>query len=179
MGLPNVREQLPNGPGSIVPSATILLMEDCIIGQKFKSTPLMAPGGLFRVNGGGTTATLSGTVWTVNTTAGVELVCDLLTLSLMPGTRLASLAWSGNVVSLTTSNAQLQFRLRKRSFGDNGTTTGIPINDSLIVSGAGIVLHESVTTPYVTETNMMYQLSITFPSGNYTFDGARLLLDRL
>ena len=34
MGLPLSREPLPNGPGSIVPSTTILAMEDCIIGKK-------------------------------------------------------------------------------------------------------------------------------------------------
>ena len=31
MGLPNSREALPNGPGSIIPSSTILAIEDCVI----------------------------------------------------------------------------------------------------------------------------------------------------
>jgi hypothetical protein len=31
MGLPNAPEALPNGPGAIIPSSTILAIEDCVI----------------------------------------------------------------------------------------------------------------------------------------------------
>lgn len=178
MGLPTSRE--PGvGPEQPVPSAVTLAIMDNIVGQKFKSTPLMIPGGLFRADlGRSAGATLSGTTWTVNPTVSVELICDLLTLSFMPGTRVTSLAWSGTF-SVGTSTNGLLFKLRKRSFGDNGTTTGNAISDQTLVSGNGTLLHESVTAPYFTEPNMMYQLSILFPTGSYTFDGARLVLDRL
>ena len=43
MGLPNSREALPSGPGSIIPSSTILAIEDCIIGAKHGPISLSIP----------------------------------------------------------------------------------------------------------------------------------------
>src|SRR5215470_5244572 len=55
MGLPNSREALPNGSGSIIPSSTILAIEDCLIAlnrllsgqaQGFFPTNIALPGTL-------------------------------------------------------------------------------------------------------------------------------------
>ncbi len=93
-----------------------------------------------------------------------------------PWVRVTSLVWSVSAVN----NISMQFKLRKRSFGDNGAVTGDAISDSLTTTSAGPQARESVrSSPYLIEQNMMYELSIQFAIGNFTFDGARLMLDGL
>lgn len=63
MGLPASREQLPNGSESIIPASTILLMEDCIIGNKHGPIQVSIPlQGLQIANPGvSNSKTISGT----------------------------------------------------------------------------------------------------------------------
>jgi hypothetical protein len=79
MGLPNSRETLPNGPGSIVPAATILAIEDSIIGHKRPS--FVRPFWPKAIHLGGWTTTTTGTTIPVITSsvsgiAWIEIPCE-------------------------------------------------------------------------------------------------------
>ena len=145
-----------------------------------QNVPLMVPGGLFVPNGSTTGLTRNGSVWTITATSStLELIADLFSSSLIPGVTLSSLKWSGTVGG---NGLQVRLRLRKRSFGDNGATSGDAVNDVTNWSSAQTVVRETIQgaqAPYDIEDNIMYQLSISFTGGTATLDGVRLLIDRI
>lgn len=170
MGLPSSRDVNYSPGATPVSGVNLNNIQDTIIGQKFRSTPLYISGSEFVVDGGNSTR--AGHVWTFASASTQRIA---LGLRLIPGTRITDIIWSYNRTSST-----LLFELNRRSFGDGGVTSGTP--SSLTIStGTGwtTVAASSVAgMPLVTTDGFYYQLALTSTSAAL-FDGVKLLIDRL
>lgn len=147
------------------------------------NVPLTIPGGAFvqLPRSGSSGATRSGLVWSISAAINVELTADITGI-LIPGTKITSLVWSIFGSPGASGSAGIELRMRKRSFGDRGTTASDVVSDVFtmtIPSSASTRTSLTATTPYLVEPSMMYQLSVFVNGGSVTFDGAMMTIDRL
>lgn len=136
---------------------------------------LYLPGELFTLDTG-STASRSGSVWTIPGASTLSLSCPV---RLPVGFRIKEILWSYD-----RTDGSAQFELINRSFGDGGATSNT-ISTKTVSSGTGWTTAAASTgspagVPHQILDGFYYKLRPTFltSSNPFLFDGCKVIIDR-